>query len=47
MTLDQTKTLIAGVLKGWFRNKKTLDGFSQINNELYFNGNKVNGAGAG
>lgn len=45
MTLDQTKTLIAGVLKGWFRNKKTLDGFSQINNELYFNGNKVNGAG--
>ena len=45
MTLNQCKTLLVGVLKGWFINKKVLDGFDEINNELYFNGQKVNGAG--
>lgn len=29
MTLEQTKTYVVGVLKGWFTNKKVLDGFSE------------------
>lgn len=29
MTLEQVKAYVIGVLKGWFTNKKILDGFSE------------------
>lgn len=29
MTLEQIKAYVIGVLKGWFTNKKILDGFSE------------------
>lgn len=29
MTLEQVKAYVVGVLKGWFTNKKVLDGFSE------------------
>ena len=44
MSLQQFKTLITGVLKGWFTNKKTLDKFAEDENgKLTFNGEAVGG----
>lgn len=39
MTLEQVKAYVVGVLKGWFTNKKILDGFSEdeTGNLLYKN----------
>lgn len=42
MTLTQIKTLIIGVLKGWFTNKKVLDKFSEdTNGKVLYNGNAI------
>ena len=42
MTLAQIKTLIVGVLKGWFTNKKVLDKFSEsADGKLLYNGNGI------
>lgn len=42
MTLAQIKTLIVGVLKGWFTNKKVLDKFSEsTDGKLLYNGNGI------
>lgn len=42
MTLNQTKQLVTGVLRGWFTNKTILDKFSEDNNgNVLYNGNAV------
>ena len=42
MTLTQIKTLIVGVLKGWFTNKKVLDKFSEsTDGKLLYDGNSI------
>ena len=42
MTLAQIKTLIVGVLKGWFTNKKILDKFSEsTDGKLLYDGNDI------
>ena len=42
MTLAQIKTLIVGVLKGWFTNKKVLDKFSEgTDGKLLYDGNSI------
>ena len=42
MTLAQIKTLIVGVLKGWFTNKKVLDKFSEgTDGKLLYDGNGI------
>lgn len=41
MTLAQIKTLIVGVLKGWFTNKTTLDKFSEADGKLQYDGKEV------
>lgn len=42
MTLAQVKTLIIGVLKGWFTNKKVLDKIGENEaGEFTYNGSKV------
>ena len=43
MTLAQIKTLIVGVLKGWFTNKTTLDKFSEADGKLQYDGKEVGG----
>lgn len=44
MTLAQIKTLIVGVLKGWFTNKTTLDKFSEsTDGKLQYDGKEVGG----
>lgn len=44
MTLEQIKTLIVGVLKGWFANKKVLDKFSEsASGELQYEGATLGG----
>ena len=44
MTLAQIKTLITGVLKGWFTNKTTLDKFAEsTDGKLTYNGTEVGG----
>lgn len=43
MTLAQIKTLITGVLKGWFTNKTTLDKFSEADGKLQYDGKEVGG----
>ena len=44
MTLSQTKSLIVGVLRGWFLNKKVLDRFSDDNGTLLYDGKDVSGS---
>ena len=41
MTLNQIKTIITGVLQGWFPNKKVLDKLNEVNGKLYYNGIEV------
>ena len=42
MTLNQTKQLVTGVLRGWFTNKTVLDKFTEDNNgNVLYNGNAV------
>ena len=42
MTLNQTKQLVTGVLRGWFSNKTVLDKFSEDNNgNVLYNGSAV------
>ena len=44
MTLAQIKTLLVGVLKGWFTNKKVLDKFSESETgELLYDSKTVGG----
>jgi len=44
MTLNQVKTFIIGVLKGWFTNKKTLDKITEgENGELLFDSKAIGG----
>ena len=44
MTLQQVKTFIVGVLKGWFSNKSTLDKISESENgELLFDSKPISG----
>ena len=44
MTLAQIKTLLVGVLRGWFTNKKVLDKFSESGDgSLQYNGSVVGG----
>lgn len=44
MTLTQIKTLIVGVLKGWFTNKSTLDKFAEsADGKLTYDGTEVGG----
>lgn len=44
MTLSQTKSLIIGVLRGWFLNKKVLDKFSDDNGTLLYDGKDISGS---
>lgn len=42
MTLNQTKQLVTGVLRGWFTNKTVLDKFTEdANGNVLYNGNAV------
>ena len=42
MTLNQTKQLVTGVLRGWFTNKTVLDKFTEDNNgNVLYNGSAV------
>jgi hypothetical protein len=44
MTLQQIKTFIIGVLKGWFTNKSVLDKFSESEEgELLFDSKAIGG----
>jgi hypothetical protein len=45
MTLQQVKNFIVSVLKGWFTNKKVLDGFGEDENgNLTYDGALVGGS---
>lgn len=42
MTLNQTKQLVTGVLRGWFANKTVLDKFSEDSNgNILYDGSAV------
>ena len=44
MNLNQVKTYVSGVLKGWILNKGTLDKLSESENgNLLFDGNEIKG----
>ena len=47
MSLSQIKTLIIGVLRGWFSNKKTLDKFSESSDgKLLYDGKEIQNTGS-